>query len=78
MTQRTGHRVATPGSTLAVGDFVRHDGIWYRLDAVEDEVRNRVTGCVYTRRFLGVAKDGSRRRLLLDSRTVVAYRFDRA
>lgn len=75
--ERVGQTCKAPGSTLDVGDFVRHGGVWYRLDALEDQVRNKVTGCVYSRRFLGVTKDGGRRRLLLDSTNVVAYRWDR-
>jgi hypothetical protein len=70
MAKSTGATVKTPGSTLDVGDFVRDNGTWYRLDALESQTR-------FSRRFLGVAKDGSRRRLLLDSTNVVAYRWDR-
>lgn len=68
--QRTGQTIATPGSTLDIGDFVQQHGVWYRLDALEDSTR-------YSRRFLGVAEDGSHRRILLDSSVVKAYRWNR-
>jgi hypothetical protein len=70
MTNRTGQTVSTPGTSLDVEDFVQHQGVWYRLVTVEDSTR-------YSRRFLGVAKDGSRRRLLLDNSMVKAYRWHR-
>jgi hypothetical protein len=69
-TKRSGQTVSTPGSTLDVGDYVRHAGTWYRLTELLDSSR-------FTRSFRGVAKDGGRRALLLDSTTVVAYRWDR-
>jgi len=70
MTTRTGQTIRTPGSTLDLGDFVEHGGIWYRLDEALASSR-------FSRSFRGVAKDGSRRALLLDSTCVKAYRWDR-
>lgn len=70
MTTRTGHQVTTPGSTLDVNDFVRDRGTWYKLVELEASTR-------FSRRFLGVAKDGARRHIQLDSANVVAYRWDR-
>jgi hypothetical protein len=75
---RTGHTVKCSGLDLAVGDYAKHAGVWYRLVEQTDESRrSTITGGVYSRVFRGVTKDGGRRALLLDSTSVVAYRWDR-
>lgn len=74
-----GAYVMTPGSTLDIGDYVylRNLKRWFRIAEQVNQVQNRVTGCVYTRTFRGVAQDGSRYVFPLDSRNVKAYRLHR-
>jgi hypothetical protein len=59
-----------PGIYLAVGDYVRKDGVWYKL------IEQKAETC-HSRHFQGVAKDGSHRHLLLDSANVNAYRLNK-
>lgn len=51
--------VKAQGHTLKVGDFVRHEMVWFKLTEIEDTTR-------YSVRFLGVDKNGARRHLLID------------
>jgi hypothetical protein len=75
---RIGHTEMCSGLDLDVNDYVEHVGTWYRLVEQTDESRGAYGArVVRTRVFRGVAKDGSRRALLLDESKVKAYRWER-
>ena len=67
MATTNGGYVAIPGWYLEIGDYVRHDGIWYKLTELEYESRAG-------RRFRGVDRNGGARHLLLDRQVVKAWR----
>lgn len=75
---RTGMTQRCAGLDLDVEDYVKHDGTWYKIVAVDEEIRSPFGArTVRTRAVRGVTATGGRRALLLDSRTVTAYRWNR-